>query len=349
MNIGVITNPNARKNRHDSQRIKKLQSIVGHAGVVEQTATLTALPDVVDQFALADLTYWVGDGGDGTLHWMLNSALARYTETIGEENAFVALQRPMIVPTNGGTIDFVAKRVGIEGNAESILHAIVGAERRGEPLAVELVDTLFFSGVTTEGAPFKRLGFVAALAGIGQRFFDKLYQYDHTGPLSIVKVLAQIVASFAIDRTPLKHAPWISDELKRYGGEVFQRTRARVTVDGQVLPWDEFGELSVGAININLGGVLRFFPLAQEPGVIHFQGGRLSLAEAVEAVPAMMMGRRINTAGLTEGPASRIEVEALGGDTINPVIDGEQYQGLQRLTVERGPKLRVPRIPRRRR
>ncbi|MCA9521356.1 MAG: hypothetical protein KC609_10300 [Myxococcales bacterium] len=334
--IGVVTNPNARKNRADRERIARITSILGDQGVVRETRTLEELPATVDEMAREGVRFWVGDGGDGTLHWLMNTALAQARSA--------GAQQPLMVPTNGGTIDFVAKKAGIHGSAEVILRSLVNAERRQRPFPVRHLDSLEFRGETLDGDPFHRIGFVSALTGIGQRFFDKLYQYDHAGASSIVRVLAKIIASWGINATPLHRLDAIPSELKSYGYEVFQRTRATVSVDGEALPWSEFGELSVGAIDINLGGVVRFFPRASEPGTLHFQGGYTSLKEAVINVPRMIAGQPIRGAGLTDGSFRELCVDVHEGDALHPVIDGEQFRNLKRLVITAGPKIAVPAV-----
>lgn len=334
--IGVVTNPNARKNRADRERIARIASILSDQGVVRETRTLDELPQTVDEMAREGVEFWVGDGGDGTMHWLMNETLA-HARAQGE-----SARRPLMVPTNGGTIDFVAKKAGIHGSAEKILRSLVDAQREGRAYPVRELDSLDFRGELWDGTPFHRIGFVAALAGIGQRFFDKLYQYDHAGASSIIKVVAKIVASFGINATPLHRLPGIPDELKTYGDEVFQRTRATVTVDGRELPWSEYGELSVGAIDINLGGVVRFFPMAREEGTLHFQGGYSSLQEAVVNLPRMFTGRNIKGEGMTDGSFREMVIDVHEGDMLRPVIDGEQFKNIKHLVVTPGPKIPVP-------
>src|SRR5687768_821378 len=99
--IGVITNPNSRKNRGQAQRAAALQRIVGGHGLVRETRSTSEIGDVIEEFKALGISYWVTDGGDGSLHWMLNTAAERYG--VGAVAEFV----PWAVPANGGTIDFV--------------------------------------------------------------------------------------------------------------------------------------------------------------------------------------------------------------------------------------------------
>src|SRR5215212_1951116 len=118
MEIGVITNPNSRKNRNRPDRAERLQRIVGNIGEVHQTASIESIKPVLRDFLRKRARYWVADGGDGALHWMLRMGMEVLQE---DEFAESWVTLPVTLPTKGGTIDFVANNVGIEGDAEGIL------------------------------------------------------------------------------------------------------------------------------------------------------------------------------------------------------------------------------------
>ncbi len=81
--IGVLLNPNSRKNRQRPHRREKLQGIVGDYGIVRQTRDVEEIPPVLDEFIQREIPYWVSDGGDGALHWMINKGMAlSYPESI---------------------------------------------------------------------------------------------------------------------------------------------------------------------------------------------------------------------------------------------------------------------------
>jgi len=72
---------------------------------VRQTRHVDEIPPVLEEFARRELPYWVSDGGDGALHWMINQGMA--LSYPGSLPGSQALFPPIIVPTNGGTIDFI--------------------------------------------------------------------------------------------------------------------------------------------------------------------------------------------------------------------------------------------------
>src|SRR3954468_8322577 len=75
MQIGVITNPNSRKNKGRPDRARRLQSIVGNLGEVHETRSLESIKPVLRDFLRKRARYWVADGGDGALHWMFRMGM----------------------------------------------------------------------------------------------------------------------------------------------------------------------------------------------------------------------------------------------------------------------------------
>src|SRR5688572_28212530 len=89
MEIGVITNPNSRKNRNRPDRAERLQRIVGNLGEVHETTSVESIKPVLREFLRKRARYWVADGGDGALHWMLRTGM----EVLQEEE-FAASNEP---------------------------------------------------------------------------------------------------------------------------------------------------------------------------------------------------------------------------------------------------------------
>ena len=173
MHIGVITNPNSRKNKNRPDRAQWLQLIVGVMGEVHETQSLDSIKPVLRDFLRKRARYWIADGGDGALHWMLRKGMEVLQE---EEFAGQAFTLPLTMPTNGGTIDFVANNVGIKGDAESLLTTMCRRIDAGQKIEETEVDSMVIEGVqvTADGdVPFRTYGFAVAAGGVGQRFFTK--------------------------------------------------------------------------------------------------------------------------------------------------------------------------------
>lgn len=341
--IGVITNPHSRKNRGHTARAAMLQGILGGRGLVRETHSTEEIGPILDEFRARGVSYWVTDGGDGSLHWMVNSAAARFGLTE------VPSALPWTLPANGGTIDFVARHAGVRGRAESILRKLLSEHDAGRTPTVTEVPTVLVRGVQLDEAgaeqPFERIGFAAAVAGVGSGFFDQYYATSRQGAPAIVEVIARTAAAVMLDAGPWRRlvpASWL-----RYGRVTLARVQARVSVDGRELPFEELTVFNVGAFPVNLGGVIRYFQEAGQ-GRLHVTAGDISAFGIMANLPRMVAGRPPRSRRLFDGPVASVEAVATGDTLLRPVLDGELIPRVRSLTISAGPSFRVPRIDGRR-
>lgn len=345
MQVGVITNPNSKKNYRRPGRRRSLEQAVGRHGVVCETKSLADLPRVVDELLDDGCQYWVCDGGDGTLHWVLNSLYDRVKARTPAGHEVVL---PTVVPTNGGTVDFVARKAGLKGDADSIVRRLVGRLERDTPISTITIDTCRATGVSSpdaatgsqQPATFDRIGFAMALGGVAQAFFDRFYAMPKDrGALAIAQVIGAAAGSALVHTLAPPLRPYLSDDLAR---DFFRPTRAHVAVDGQRLPFSSFASMQVGAIDINLAGVVRCFRHAREGGVMHFQAMSMSPFGVVCNVPNIFLGTPILGKQVFDDRARDVRIVADGDERLGPVIDGEQFFGLDELRLSLGPSLRLP-------
>jgi hypothetical protein len=327
--IGVVVNANARKNRKRPSLVRELRGALGADGRVIVTRHLDELRPAVEAHLADGCRVLVAAGGDGALHRMANVLLE-----LRDEGKVDAL--PPLVPTNGGTIDFVAKKVGLRGDAVTILRRLRLAARAGE-LARVSIPSLELRGIERRGdeeRAFRRVGFALAAGGVGQRFFEQYYALDDPGPPSIVKVVGKVAAS-QVARSALP----VPAPVAAPSARMFQPTRARVSIDGVPVEGELHGALHAGAFYLDLGGVFRFFPLATD-GKIHFHAGPVAPWEVIGSLPRMALGRRLHARGLVERAGHEMIVEAIE-TPLSPIVDGESYEGIVRLEVRPGPTLHV--------
>lgn len=344
MQIGVITNPNSRKNRGQPNRASELQAIVGDLGEVHATQSVESIKPILREFLRKRARYWVADGGDGALHWMLRTGMEVLQE---DEFRGTDVCMPLTMPTNGGTIDFVASNVGIKGKAEQLLATLRDSIERGAVISEVEVDSMLVEGieVTDEGERvFRTYGFAAAVGGVGQRFFSKYYEDRDPTPRTIIKVLANTIASMPVALSPLHKLPMFSQSLRTYARDVLDPTPARVTMDGMVLPSESFTGIHVASMSINLGGMLRFFGKAEKEGLMHALVGSPSPLAMMMNLPRMHLGKEIKSKKVLDRPCRSMTVEAVGGELLAPVIDGEYYRNLRKVTFEIGPRVRIPKV-----
>jgi hypothetical protein len=276
---------------------------------------------------------WAIDGGDGALHCVLNTAL----DLLGPAGL---ASLPPIVLLRAGTIDFVARKLDLDGSGEAILNRLVARLAAGHRPQTAALRTLRMTMSTAAGTTSARIGFATAIAGVGQAFFSEYYADPNPGPAAIARTVARATSGRLLTALRLgARAP----RLAR-AGKVFESRGLRVAVDGRELEWSDYNAVHAGSIDVDLGGVFRVFPLAARPGVLHVHAGFMSPARMVAVLPRLVAGRSLHGPRFFEGPGRMLRVEAADGRPIDPVIDGERYFGATALEVEPGPDVRLARV-----
>lgn len=340
--IGVVTNPNSKKNRRRVRRLQQLERAAGRRAVVRETANVGELPGVVDELLDAGCRYWVSDGGDGALQWLMTEGHHALRRRAAEGRP---AELPLLVPTNGGTIDFVAKKAGIRGHAEEILARLTAALDAGRAPEVVALDTVWLTGEPVEGAaPLDRLGFASAVGGVSQRFFAKYYEDALPGPQTIVKVLTAGFGGHFANHFAGPFGRVVPQWVREYGADLFRPFQGTVEVEGEALPFHEILTLQMGSIDINLGNVVRTFRHAAGGGVLHLQAVSMSPLEAFLNLPNIVLGTPIRARHVFDGPARHVRITAAEGEVIDPVLDGECFFGQRVVTAQLGPRVRVPRV-----
>jgi len=329
MFVGVVLNPQARKNRGaPADKAERLARLLGPHGEVVQTHSVDDVPRALEQL-LPRSTHLVSDGGDGALHCLINEVANR----LGED---APADWPTFVPTNGGTIDFIARRAGVRGRSWTIVEHLASAASRGDEPENVVLDTMAIDGERVDGERFHRLGFALAAGGIGNRFFDKYYEDPTPSPSTIVRIIATTVGQFALGSVGAVENTGYSDHL-------FRPTAARVTVDGVELPTEAHAGLHAGSIDVNFAGLIRLFPQARHLGTLHFQAGAIRPAVAIRNLPRLIAGLPVIGENLLDVAGTEMCIEAKE-EILRPIIDGERYVDIQRMTVGLGPRVRIARV-----
>jgi diacylglycerol kinase family enzyme len=158
-----------------------------------------------------------------------------------------------------------------------------------------------------------------------------------------VKVVARALMSMPMAVTPLGRIPALAP-LGAYAESMFRPTRARVTMDGMVLPGDVFTGLHVASMSINLGGVLKFFGKADQAGLLNAIVGTPSPWSIVRNIPRMMRAEEMRGREILDRPCREMAIDAAGGELLEPVIDGEYYRNIRKVSIRVGPRVRIPKV-----
>lgn len=331
MYLGVIVNPQARRNRASrGDRIAALRRAVGSVGEVHETASITEL-----RATIADLyprvTHLVADGGDGALHWLINEV---------ERCEADSLRWPAFVPSNGGSVNAVARKAGVRGRPDAIIRGLAVAARREAPPPEVLLDTLALDGRTADGGPFHRLCFGLAAGGVGNRFYERYYDAPDHGRLAVARVLGRTLGDYLTSKvTPGRSS------TPNYASVLLAPTRARVVIDGEEVPTRTHRLLHAGAIDLRIAGPLRLFPKAAEPGALQFQAGELRPSKIVVQLLAALTNGTVRGEKIRDVNGHEMTIEA-EGEPLSPIIDGERFPGIVTLAAHAGPRIRVARAAR---
>lgn len=328
MYLGVIVNPLARKNRAAGDRSADLRRIVGPWGEVHETVSVEDLRGTVEQLC-PRVSHLVCDGGDGSLNWLINET----QHCVSDPERW-----PTFVPTNGGSVNAVARKARVRGRPEAILRALTAAAEMDRPPPEVLLDTLALDGETADGATFHRLCFGLAAGGVGNRFYEKYYDSHTHGRADVVRVIARSFGDYITNKV----VPGRSNR-PNYASSLFAPTRARVVIDGEEVPTRTHRLLHAGAIDLHIGAGFRLFPKAAEPGALHFQAGNLRPSRIIAQFPAAVRSGRLRGAQLRDvnGREMIIEVE---DEPLSPIIDGERFVGIARLVARAGPRIRIAQV-----
>ena len=272
----------------------------------------------------------MGDGGDGALHWLVNEI---------EQSVTDAERWPTFVPTNGGSVNAVARKARVRGRADAIIRALTAAAESDRPPPEVCLDTLKLDGETADGAAFHRLCFGLAAGGVGNRFYERYYDSRpmaagrRPSDRSLVRRLHNLQGCPGRVKTP------------NYASVLFTPTRARVVIDGEEVPTRTHRLLHAGAIDLRIGGPFRLFPKASEPGALNFQAGELRPSRIVAQLPAALTNGTIRGDRVRDVNGREMIIEA-EEEPLSPIIDGERFVGIVRLVARAGPRIRVAQIGR---
>ncbi|BBX96352.1 hypothetical protein MLAC_16460 [Mycobacterium lacus] len=295
---------------------------------MHETASVEDLRGIVQQLD-PRVSHLVGDGGDGVLHWLVNETW----QWIGDPERW-----PTFVPTNGGSVNAVARKARVRGRADAILRALMAAAQADRPPPEVCLDTLELDGETADGATFHRLCFGLAAGGVGNRFYDKYYANPDHNRTAVARTIARTFGDYLTSKV----APGRSDR-SNYASHLFAPTHARVLIDGEEVPTRTHRLLHAGAIDLRIGGPFRLFPKAAEPGALHFQAGETSPSRIIAQLPAALTYGTIRGDRIRDVNGKEMIIEA-EGEPLSPIIDGERFAGIVRLVVRAGPHIRVAQV-----
>jgi diacylglycerol kinase family enzyme len=78
--------------------------------------------------------------------------------------------------------------------------------------------------------------------------------------------------------------------------------------------------------------------------MMHALLGSPSPVTVVMNLPRMTRGKELRGRELIDRPCRELTLEAVGDELLAPVIDGEYYRNLRKVSFKLGPRVRIPKV-----
>jgi diacylglycerol kinase family enzyme len=304
--IGLIANPHSRRNRKNPAAMRAMLRYLGRDDEYVETGSADEVARVAVRFRKRGIDVLGLNGGDGTLHHTLTEFIRVYGNH----------PLPSIALLRGGTMNTVANSCGVRrGTPAELIKALVGARRKGLPLAGVLRDIMRIDD---------RYGFIFG-NGMVYEFIAQYYSYGDPSVWSAFRTLLEGCASIAV------------------GGAVsrrmFRRFRAKVIVDGAMWPYPDYVSV-VGSTISQVGlGFRPFVRHEERPHSFHLLGLYTTAAGFALELPAIRLARPLNSNKIIDAVAERAVFEA--DEPIKYMVDGDRHEGAKRLELGVGPRLKI--------
>jgi diacylglycerol kinase (ATP) len=307
--IGIVNNPQARRNRRRPGIARRLRERLGDDGEVVDASTPDELEAAVERFRAAHIDVLGVNGGDGTTAYVL-SAFAR---------AYGREPLPKLLLLRGGAMNTVARGNGVRGGPEGILREVLIRRRHGYPLRTRERDLL---RVTADGgAP--RYGFIFG-TGIVVAFLERYYASGHPSPAMAALLVARAAGSALFNG--------------EFARALTRREPLRVATDGDEWPDGSYLALAAGSTPDIGFGFRAFARCDEQPGFFHAVGVVGPVAALAMSVPRIRVGAPWRRRIAQDEVARTLVIQA---ERPRFTVDGDIYAAERTVTVETGPGVEI--------
>lgn len=319
--IAVVSNPKSGQNRRNPQLIHRLAYVLGDHGVVAQPESLPDLAQTARDFRQRDISVVCINGGDGTLHKVLSALVVAYADG-ATGDALRRVKLPHIALLKGGTVNTMARNIGLRRGGHHLLGQVVECVHSGGPLPTVERNALVVGG--------RHAGF---LFGTGVLYkFMKMYESGRQpGPIKALRLVAQVCLSAAVGGS--------------LASELFAPQPAQVTLDGEEWAASEYAAIALGTMNdIGLGFKV-FHAAADNPDHLHALGFHTTPYDVLRRMHRIYLGRPTELPDVVDRVGKRLVIRGeaargfmMDGDFVDaPAQDNPEHHDL---VVEAGPRVR---------
>lgn len=300
--IGLIVNKNSAGFKDLFPHLKHYERLKGSRFMVRFTTKKAELSELASEFLDARIEVLAVAGGDGTLHAVINALLPFYGEATF----------PHILIIKAGTINNMTSELKMKGSGLRILRELMTGR---DEITVKTVNRRILH-VNSE------CGFLYG-SGFPVLFLERYYGAKRQGILTALSIICSSIFYAAF-----------FPESKR---ELFQRQRARITIDEGIKEEGEFIFIIASTI-LKIG--LNFSPCylaLSRSNTFHIIGSSSSLRDILLKLWRIYMGRPLLIDGSMDYLASEVSIEL---DRPSPyMVDGEIKMPSKRHIIRIGREL----------
>ena len=305
MKIAVVLNPHALGVKRNPGLAQRLRNTLGDAGEIVITHTPDQLAAAARRFATDGVELVAACGGDGT-------NLATLTELV---RAYGAQRLPTFAILRGGTVNTIARNLGLSGRPDRMLARLVAGARAGR-LPTVGQDLLEVNGL---------YGFLFASL-MGARFLEAYYQGSRPGVASAALLTARTLASSLVQG---RLARWL-----------FAPVMVTLTVDGEALPPTPY-RLLVASVVPDVGMGMRVTGRAgSEPRRFHLIASGLSTTAMALQIHHVLRGRPLHGTPHLDRLAARVHIRFAQPHSYT--LDGDLFRA-DTVEIVTGPHVRIAR------
>lgn len=307
--IVVISNPRSKKNLKDPSLHEDLGRILGDWGRLEAPDGFEEVNALAKELLVERPDVLAINGGDGTLGVVMTALDKGW-----DDSAF-----PQILLLRGGTMNTVAKNLGIKGTPRTLLSQAVARTASGDGLRTKTRWMLNVNG---------RLGFWFG-NGVISNFMRPYYTGAPPSPLKGLYVLLRAVWSAVVGGA--------------FAKQIAAPARCRLEIDGRIWPHTTWLAIGVGTL-IDAGlGFKVFYRLKREPGKAHVVGFACTPFRMAITVPKMYNGYALERDDMMD--ETGVDIVLRSATTQHYMVDGDLLtaEGDIRIGLSRPIQLVVPR------
>lgn len=307
--IGIVTNPNSRRNRKHPDQMQRLGFILGQDSRHEMTRRPEDVYEVAQRFLSEGVDILALNGGDGTNHVTLTTFIEVYRDK----------PLPKIAFLRGGTMNTIANSIGIRGTPGDILLNVTEKYHLHQPF--EMSDRQILSVRSDNKTQY---GFIFG-NGLAANFLQAYYDTGNPSPWTAFTTLARAVTS-SITGTA-------------FAQNLFRRFNARVQIDDH--PWDASSFTTIMAATIEQFG-LGFRPTyrcREQPGTFHTLGFTIDTLDVARQLHRIRLGQPIDPQKVLSDVCTSMHIQA--DQPFTYTLDGDLHTCPGEMTVSAGPRLSI--------